>query len=349
MKKSVARLLAAFVVCVVCVVALRVPICRKVFPALITSLAGVPCQIGSVDIGIAGTPVQIVSLRLKNPPDFDLEHDPDLIKLSDAYTDYTWGFLFGRKLHLTKLSLSVDEIRIIRNRAGRLNIQSLKAFLPKGQQGLFAQIQIDIFDVAIRRVVYKDYTKTPHLVRTFDVNISERFEDITDVRAFTQLILKKALSTAGVMSVLSAAWAQEEIPSVCFDEACVSVELADTAESRQRGLMGREGLEDSRGMLFIFPVPEPHSFWMKNMRFPIDLIWMSQDGTVTAVTSDARPCSPSSCESFTAGGATRFVLEVGAGYAGSHGIQSGDKAVLPAGIASSPPKIVAGPRNDGPD
>jgi uncharacterized protein len=328
MKKSVARLLAAFVVCVACVVALRVPICRKVFPALITSLVGVPCQIGSVDVGRAGTHVQLVSLRLKNPPDFDLEPDPDLIKFSEAYTDYTWGFLFGRKLHLTKLSLSVDEMRIIRNRDGRLNIQSLKAFLPKGQQGLFAQIQIDIFDVAIRRVVYKDYTKTPHLVRTFDVNISERFEDITDVRAFTQLILKKALSTAGVMSVLSAAWAQEETPSVCFDETCVSVELADTAESRQRGLMAREGLGADQGMLFVFPVSEPHFFWMKNMRFPIDLIWMSQDSTVTAVTSDALPCENAECRSFTAGGATRFVLEVPAGFVRAHGIVAGDTSDL---------------------
>ena len=89
MKKIVPSLLATLVVCAACVVAFRVPIARKVFPALITSLTGVSCQIGSVDIGIAGTYARITDLRLKNPPGFDLEPDPDIIKLSEAYADYT--------------------------------------------------------------------------------------------------------------------------------------------------------------------------------------------------------------------------------------------------------------------
>ena len=52
------------------------------------------------------------------------------------------------------------------------------------------------------------------------------------------------------------------------------VEVADTIVSRTRGLSGRAGLKENEGMLFVFGSPDMHGFWMKDMKFPIDIVWI---------------------------------------------------------------------------
>jgi len=59
-----------------------------------------------------------------------------------------------------------------------------------------------------------------------------------------------------------------------------TVEVANSPASRARGLSGRQGLKDSEGMLFVFEEPVVPSFWMKGMRFPIDIIWIRSDKVV---------------------------------------------------------------------
>ena len=70
-------------------------------------------------------------------------------------------------------------------------------------------------------------------------------------------------------------------------EATVRADVADDAESRQRGLSGRESLDDGEGMLFLLANDSP-SFWMKDMRFAIDIVWI-RDGRVVDVTADVPP------------------------------------------------------------
>jgi len=57
----------------------------------------------------------------------------------------------------------------------------------------------------------------------------------------------------------------------------VTAEIAKTEEERARGLMFRDRLGENEGMLFIFEEPDFYSFWMKNMKFPIDIIWLSEE------------------------------------------------------------------------
>jgi len=57
----------------------------------------------------------------------------------------------------------------------------------------------------------------------------------------------------------------------------IKVDLALTPETQEKGLSGRSGLKDDEGMLFVFEKPDKYSFWMKDMNFPIDIIWMGED------------------------------------------------------------------------
>lgn len=60
----------------------------------------------------------------------------------------------------------------------------------------------------------------------------------------------------------------------------LQVEIADTQEKRSKGLGGREKLASGEGMLFVFPKPEKHPFWMKGLSFPLDFVWIRENKVV---------------------------------------------------------------------
>ncbi len=100
-----------------------------------------------------------------------------------------------------------------------------------------------------------------------------------------------------------------------------SVEIADDDEERARGLMFREHMPTSAGMLFIYDTPAPVSFWMRNTLIPLDMIFVDARGVVTSVHSNARPRDETP---IPGKGLVRAVLEINGGLAGRLGISAGD-------------------------
>lgn len=69
---------------------------------------------------------------------------------------------------------------------------------------------------------------------------------------------------------------------------CISLEIADTNELRTLGLSGREKLEDSQGMMFVFEDEATRCFWMKDMKFDLDMVWLNRDKKIVAIESGVR-------------------------------------------------------------
>lgn len=101
----------------------------------------------------------------------------------------------------------------------------------------------------------------------------------------------------------------------------VYVEVADTPDTRTRGLMYRNQLAPDAGMIFLFDREQDQSFWMKNTPLALDMIFISRDKRVVGVHQRAEPFS---LEPISVGAPSRAVLEVNAGFAAAHGLAPGD-------------------------
>jgi uncharacterized membrane protein (UPF0127 family) len=78
-------------------------------------------------------------------------------------------------------------------------------------------------------------------------------------------------------------------PNTTIGNKSYKLEVADTAERRQQGLSGREELKDDAGMLFVFDEPGRQCFWMKDMKFSIDILWLDANKKVVELEKNVAP------------------------------------------------------------
>ncbi|MFA6354400.1 MAG: DUF192 domain-containing protein [Candidatus Paceibacterota bacterium] len=104
-----------------------------------------------------------------------------------------------------------------------------------------------------------------------------------------------------------------------------SVEMADTTLSRMKGLSGRDGLVENEGMFFVFDSPANQGFWMKDMKFPIDIIWI-KDGKIVGFVENAQPEPGKTVfglKIYNSSEPVDRVLEVNAGTVAKYGFEVG--------------------------
>ena len=101
----------------------------------------------------------------------------------------------------------------------------------------------------------------------------------------------------------------------------LTVEIADTRETQEKGLMGRDSMAEDHGMLFVYDRDSRKSFWMKNTKIPLSLAYIATDGTIREI-YDMEPFSTRIVDSKYS---VRYVLEVNQGAFDRHGIKAGDK------------------------
>ena len=105
----------------------------------------------------------------------------------------------------------------------------------------------------------------------------------------------------------------------------IPVEVSDTPEKRSLGLGKRDKLENGWGMLFVFEKQIPHSFWMKNMRFPIDIIWLDNQRIVELAENVPPPQEGESPKVMEPHLPSNFVLELESGRSRALGLKVGQK------------------------
>ena len=114
----------------------------------------------------------------------------------------------------------------------------------------------------------------------------------------------------------------KELQTIQLGGQTARVTVADTESARQQGLSGRTGLAADEGILFVFPEDGEHAFWMKDMLFSIDILWLSADGKVVYMAENVSPDTYP--QSFRPDVPARYVLELPAGYAKEYNVIIGD-------------------------
>ena len=114
--------------------------------------------------------------------------------------------------------------------------------------------------------------------------------------------------------------------TIMTPKGAITAEVADTKSSRELGLSGRPSMKDSEGLLFVFDTPGRYGFWMKDMLFNLDLIWINQDGIVVEIERNAS--KDSYPKTFMNASPASYVLEVNAGVAEKQGLYIGSKVKI---------------------
>ena len=103
----------------------------------------------------------------------------------------------------------------------------------------------------------------------------------------------------------------------------LEVEVADQPHEQTRGLSERDSLAENGGMLFVFPKPDYYSFWMKDMHFPLDMIWIDENKKIVGIQKNVSPNSYP--QTFFPPSPIKYVLEVNAGWSDRNNVKVEDR------------------------
>ncbi len=117
-------------------------------------------------------------------------------------------------------------------------------------------------------------------------------------------------------------------PWMRIGDLSLDVQVAATPKEREQGLSGRDSI-GADGLLFVFPESGYHAIWMKNMRFPIDIIWIGADLKVVHIEENVSPDTYP--RMFRPQSPARYVVETEARYVDTFGVAVGQEVVLPPG------------------
>lgn len=170
----------------------------------------------------------------------------------------------------------------------------------------------------------------PTPVPTQTAGLAPSLETATPLPTATAVLVPTptpTATTAPTATPAPTATALPDAPLVLIGEAVYVVDLAVSAEERTQGLSGRPSLDVDRAMLFVYEEDGPRTFWMPDMHFPLDMVWIRSDCVVDGVTSDV-PNPPldtprDQLPRYPSTGPVRFILEINAGQAETHGIVPG--------------------------
>ncbi|HEX8525167.1 MAG TPA: DUF192 domain-containing protein [Tepidisphaeraceae bacterium] len=104
-----------------------------------------------------------------------------------------------------------------------------------------------------------------------------------------------------------------------------ALEIARNDADRERGLMRRDSMPADHGMIFVFPKPQMMSFWMKNTRIPLDILYIDADGKVLSI-KQMKPYDITPVPSLKP---AKYAIELNKDAASGAGVKEGDQLTIP--------------------
>ena len=150
--------------------------------------------------------------------------------------------------------------------------------------------------------------------------VSDSF--FNSIRASGSILLVLCLTFVAAIYIYQSYFITVAAHTIHIGDVPVRVEIADTELLRGRGLSGHAPLKSFEGMLFLFQEDGYPSFWMKDMLFPIDIVWISREGRIVHAIEGLSPDTYPT--TFKTPEVARYVLELPAGFLEAHRVKTGD-------------------------
>jgi len=141
------------------------------------------------------------------------------------------------------------------------------------------------------------------------------------------MALALMLALPAIAGCGSSRWKSASMVNVRIGAAMVRADVASTEAAREQGLAGRAGLAEDRGMLFVYRDHRERTYWMKGMRFPIDIVWIDR-GRVTGVEPSVPVPTDENLTIYPSRAPADRVLEVRAGWAARQRVKRGARVLV---------------------
>ena len=224
--KTLKRLLIRGVLAVVALLVIlflaRNFIARKAVEVGVTKITGFPLQIGSVNVGLFSSKVDVHDLRLMNPADFE---DKLFVDMPQLYVDYQLASMLKKAPHINDMLVNIKQLVIVKNNKGETNAKKLKGIVSPGG-GSSKKYRVDKLRVHVGTVTIKDFSRAKPSERDITLNIDATYYNITDATDITRLVLLTVMN-------------QVRLPDIKMDD--LKNNLSNAAGNAVKGAAGTVG------------------------------------------------------------------------------------------------------------
>ncbi|MBN1405675.1 MAG: hypothetical protein JW946_04080 [Candidatus Omnitrophica bacterium] len=205
MKKILTVIIAVLAIAFILLVA-KDMIIKSSVEGAVRTVTGLRLSIDEFKVGLSKSTVHVEDMVLFNPVDYQ---DRVMCVMPEIYIEYDLPAIIKGNMHLPNLLVNLQELTVVKNEKGELNLNALnvvkeqkqdKKSPQKKNQGL--KMQVDLLELKIGKVIYKDYSmgKRPQVME-YKINLDEKYRNITDVNALARLIIVKAITNTAIANI----------------------------------------------------------------------------------------------------------------------------------------------------
>jgi uncharacterized protein involved in outer membrane biogenesis len=223
MKKLLLSILGVLVGLVAILFFARNLIARKSVEYGAKKITGFPLTIGSIDLGLFSSKVDVHDLKLMNPSDFSEKTFVDMPRL---YIDYRLGSMISGAPHVNDMLINIKQLVVVKNSKGETNAGKLKAVVSSGKSS--SKYYVDTLRIHVGTVTIKDFSHPKPTERNVSLNVDATYKNISDSTDITRLVLLTVMS-------------QVHLPDIGINTEDLKKNLGEVTNQAGQALQGAAG------------------------------------------------------------------------------------------------------------
>ena len=192
-------------------------------------ITGFPLTIGSIDLGLFSSKVDVHDLKLMNPSEYS---EKTFVDMPQLYIDYRLGSMFSGAPHVNEMRINIKQLMVVKNDKGETNAQKLKSVVSSGKSS--SKYYVDSLHIHVGTVTIKDFSHPKPTERNVTLNIDATYKNISDSTDITRLVLLTVMS-------------QVHLPDIGINTEDLKKNLGDVTNQAGKAL---QGAADTVGGLF---------------------------------------------------------------------------------------------------